>query len=170
MKYYQIIKGQIDGSKSTEKATAIIIGDNGCITKQHRYFYEFIANSQIKTIDNNYFVPAWLAKKISAAIDWNNYIDIKEEKKQSKPKKTKEEKDLEEYNSNLRSYFLDWNLGLEGKIPSEYIEYWFEGFDANLSNARFTTVNKLQKIIEFHDEEIIKINIVRNGQRENIRG
>lgn len=168
MKYYKIIKGQIDGSKSTEKATAVVIGDNGCITKQHRYFYEFVANSQIKTINNDLFIPIWLAKKISAAIDWNNYIEIAEEKKQSKLRKTKEQKELEEYNANLKSYFLDWNLGLEGKIPAEYIEYWFEGFDTNLSNARFAKIENLENRLE--NEEIIKINIVRNGERENIRG
>ena len=54
-------------------------------------------------------------------VDWNNYIDIQEENKVKRVRKTKEEKDLEAYNSNLKSHFLDWNLGLEGKIPNIYI-------------------------------------------------
>ena len=50
-----------------------------------------------------------------------------------------------------------------------YIEYWFEGFDTNLlSNARFTKIENLEDRLE--NENIIKLNIVRNGQRENIRG
>lgn len=80
--------------------------------------------------------------------------------KQSKPRKTKEQKDQELYNLLLRNSFND-------NIPNEYIEYWFE-FDMNISGTRFTTIDRLEGRIE--DEEIIKINIVRNGQREIIRG
>ena len=161
MKYYKIDNGSIDGSRSTEKATAIIVGDNGSVTRSnHRYFYEFVANSQIKKINNNLYVPAWIAENIRNEIDWNDYIDTKEEMKQSKPRKTKEQKDQELYNLLLRNSFND-------NIPNEYIEYWFE-FDMNISGTRFTTIDRLEGRIE--DEEIIKINIVRNGQREIIRG
>jgi hypothetical protein len=157
MKYYRLLDSCIDGFKSTEKATAIITGDNGCVTKQHKYFYEFIANSQIK---NERYVPHWIAKNINNAIDWNDSIEIGEDKKQSKPHKTKEQKEIEHYNLLLKSNF---NNG----IPAEYIEYWFED-DTSVYGTRFTTIDKLENRLA--KDNIIKINIIRNGQKETIRG
>jgi hypothetical protein len=159
MKYYQIDNGSIDGTRNTEKATAVITGWNQKVTNP-KYYYEFVADSQIKTIDNNLYVPAWLARKISSAIDWNNSIEIEEEKKQSKPRKTKEEKEIERYNLLLRNSFNDG-------IPNEYLEYWFES-DTSIDGTRFTTINKLENRLA--KDDIIKINIVRNGQKEIIRG
>lgn len=160
MKYYKLLESQIDGERSTEKALAIIVGDNGYVIKP-TYYYEFVANSQIKKINNNLYVPAWLALKIAKAIDWNVSIELKEDKKQSKPRKTKKEIELEWYNKLLKS---DFNF----EVPDEYVEYWFED-DTSVYGTRFTTLERLQGRID--KDTIVKINIVRkNGERKVVRG
>jgi hypothetical protein len=159
-KYYLLDGGAIQ--EVTDKAYGIVVGSNNLHGNSFKLFIEWIPESQTIKQGRDIYVAAWLTPRISTQIHFDSFIEIETEPKAKQPRKTKEQKQNEEYNKILKSHFND-------NIPNEYIEYYLEGFDTNyISNARFTTINKLQSKID--NEEVIKIVVVKNDNREVIRG
>jgi len=148
----------------TEKAYGICVGSNNMHGKNLMLFLEWIPISIVKEIDKKIYVPAWfvMSKSFTDQFNFNDYIEVKEEIEPRKPRKTKAQKEQEDYQHRLNG---DFNF----EIPAEYVEYWFEdcGDINSLYNARFTTLNKLAGRLE--NDDIVKINIVRNGERERVK-
>lgn len=158
MKYY-LLTGSIQNT--TEKAFAVAVGHNGCITKDNiKVFVEWIPYSIIKEKDNQKYIPAWfvMTNKLQGQVDFKNYIEAEEETK-PKQRKTKEQRNLEKYNLLLNNNF-------NNEVPTEYIEYWFAGMES-IENIRFTTIDKLENRLS--KENIIKINIVREGEKKRVK-
>jgi len=149
---------------TTEKAYGICVGSNNMHGKNLMLFLEWIPISIVKEIEKKIYVPAWfvMSKSFTDQFNFSKYIEVEEPKKPRKPRKTKAQKEQEDYQCRLSSDF-------NHEIPTEYIEYWFEdsGNIDSLCNARFTTLNKLAGRLE--NDDIVKINIVRNGERERVK-
>jgi hypothetical protein len=155
MKYF-LLTGTIQ--EATEKAIGVAVGWNHSITNSKIYI-EWIARKIIKEADKNIYIPAWLVAQNSSLkdqVDYKNFLEVAEEKKVKKPRKTKEEKELEYYSKELNNRF-------NGEIPSEYIEFYYGEDD-----LRFTDLHRLAMIEK--KEEVTKIVIVRDGQKEVVRG
>jgi hypothetical protein len=160
MKYY-LLTSPIE--QTTEKAFAVATGSNNCISRANlKVYLDWIPYSQIKEVENKIYIPAWLIMSNSGlknAVNFSDSIEIEEPTKVSKPRKTKEQKEQEIYNTQFVNRFND-------SIPNEYIEYWFDN-DTSINGIRFTTIDKLKNRLA-HDD-IVKLNIIRNGIKEVIK-
>lgn len=61
----------------TDKSYGIITGTNGKVGSGYKVFFEYIAFSICKEIDNKIYCPLWIANSFSDNFDFNDKITIK---------------------------------------------------------------------------------------------
>lgn len=159
--YYELLKREIGGT--TEKAYKIIVGYNGKVKLgTDTNIYKYIAKSLVKEVNDTLYVPAWLVRQENLwdYVDIDNTIQIEDGKK--RVRKTKEQKEKENYNRNLKNYF-------NNNVPNEYLIVYFD--EDNYDDYNFRNIDKLESYLTGkHSANIVRLVKVTNGIKEVLRG